>query len=109
MLRLQDYAPDADLTTITQAQAQTALAITYGGESESEKAERVQAILTDVTMIDAMAAEITAGQLNQIQAYAPDVDVSVLTEQDVDLIMTFIYSDMSRGEKLGKIYSILNS
>ena len=109
MLRLQRYAPNIDLSLITQSQAEAALAITYGGESEGDKAERVQAILSDAQVIDTMSGDITVGQSNMIQSFAPDVDVTELTEEDVELILSFIHGGMSRSEALSKIESIVNS
>ncbi|WP_411224602.1 hypothetical protein [Marivita sp. S2033] len=105
--RLKEYAPDADFTNATKAQVQSALAVTYGGESEGVKSDRVKNIFADHNSMETMNMEITAGEAAMIQEYAPNVDVSTLTDQQVQTIKSFIYSDMSRGEKVGKIESIV--
>lgn len=106
---LQQYAPNADLETVTKDQMLAALAVSYGNASESEKAERVQAVLNDYSVVDTMAQDITEGRERMIRAYAPNVDLSTLSEEDVQTIMSYIHSDMSRGETAGKIEAIINS
>ena len=108
MDRLERYAPNADLSMISQAQAEAAIAVIYGGGTRSEKGERVEAILNDYMVVETMAADISEGRLNIIQEYAPNVDASDLSEQDVQLIMNFIHSGMSRGEKLNRIDAVVN-
>ena len=106
---LQQYAPNVDLETVTKDQMLAALAVSYGNASESEKAERVQAVLNDYSVVDTMAQDITEGRERMIRSYAPNVDLSTLSEEDVQTIMSFIHSDMSRGETAGKIEAIINS
>jgi len=108
MDRLERYAPNADLSMISQAQAEAAIAVIYGGGTRSEKGERVEAILNDYMVVETMAADISEGRLNIIQEYAPNVDANDLSEQDVQLIMNFIHSGMSRGEKLNRIDAVVN-
>ncbi|SHI08045.1 hypothetical protein [Marivita hallyeonensis] len=109
LMRLEQYAPGFDWTDVTPAQAQAALAITYGGDSEGVKSERVQAILTDENSMTEMNADITAGQRMMITNYAPNVDVDALSESDVQSILSVIHSGASRGEIAGQIEAIAGS
>ena len=109
MNRLMQYAPDADLSSISQSQAEAALAVTYGGASEGDKSLQVQSILTDERVIDTIADDITAGQIALIETYVPDVDASTLTEEQFQLVMTYIHSGMSRSDKLTKIEGVIGS
>lgn len=109
MMRIEKYAPEVDLTTVEKDQVLSALAITYGSASEGEKRERVQAVLKDYNVVNTLATDISEGQERMIENYVPDVDFSKLTEEDLQLILTYIHSGMSRGETRGKIEAIINS
>ncbi|OSQ44087.1 hypothetical protein [Marivita geojedonensis] len=108
MARLQDYAPDADFGSITQAQAEAALAITYGGESRAVITERVQSILEGAKMDTEMMAMVTTGQASMIEGYVPNADLSALSEDELALALSYIHSSMPRSEKVAKIESLLN-
>lgn len=108
-LSIAQYAPEADLDSITRQQAQTALSVIASGESEGDKSRAVQAILADTSVAVSPASNLTYGQLDLIRTYAPDVDAADLTETDVLQLLSVIHSASSRSEKLAQITSILNS
>lgn len=108
MVRLQRYAPDADLTTITQDQAETALAVTYGGEPESMITERVQNILAGMEMDAETMAVVSQGQMNMLSNYISEDEIATLNEDQLELALGYAYSGMSRGDKLQQIESLLN-
>ena len=108
MLRLEDYAPDADYTDITQAQAEAALAVTYSGDSRSVITDRVAQILDGSEMDADMMAMVTEGQMNLIRSYAPQTDLSNLTEDEVNLALSYAYSGMSNGEKTQQIQQLVS-
>lgn len=106
--RLQQYAPDVDFVSVTQAQAEAALAVTYGGETPSTITERVQNILGGGEMDDATLAVVSAGQENMLRTYVPEADLTVLTEDELQLALSYAYSGMSRSEKTQQIEALLN-
>lgn len=108
LARLQTYAPEADYSSITRAQAQSALSVTYSSASEGEISQRVQEILSDEAAATAMAADITAAQKLMIEQYVPDIDMTVLTEDQLDAIIQAIHAGMERGETVSQIESIIN-
>lgn len=108
MDRLLQYAPEADFGTITQSQAEMALAVTYGGESPSEITRRVQNILSGAEMDADTLTVVSAGQANLLRTYVPEADVSVLTKEELGLAMSYVHSDMPRSEKTAKIDAMIN-
>ena len=108
MERLQQYAPDADFGAITQSQAETALAITYGGESPSTITARVQNVLSGSEMDDEMMVMVTAGQQNLLRTYAPNADLTTLTEDQLTLALSYAYSGMSESEKSQRIGELIS-
>lgn len=108
MLTLKRYAPDADFSTVTQAQAETALSVVYGGTSESDTRIRVQNILNGEQMDAETQAMVTAGQAAMLRTYVPNADLSQLSKEDLALAMSFVHSGMSRSDKIGNIESLFN-
>lgn len=106
MQRLLKYAPDADLGTVTQAQAEMAIAMTYGSGSESEISSRVQSILDD-SSADARVT-VGAGVETLLRRYAPEADLTDLTAEELALAMGYINSEMTRTETADRIQSLLN-
>ncbi|MFA8388236.1 MAG: hypothetical protein ACEPO2_21670 [Pelagibaca sp.] len=106
--RLQDYAPGVDFGTITQNQAETALAISYSGVERSVAAERVQQILGGVEADPDTLVLVDQGREAMIQSYVPEANVGLLTEDERDLAVSFIHSSMSRSEKIQQIEALIN-
>lgn len=108
MERLQEYAPDVDFGTITQSQAELALAVSYSGAARSIAAERVQQILETVEMDPETLVLVDQGREAMIQSYVPEANVGLLTEDERDLAVSYIHSSMSRGEKIQRIEELLD-
>ncbi|MCR9111310.1 hypothetical protein [Marivita sp. XM-24bin2] len=108
MERLLDYAPDADLGTITQSQAEAALAVTYGGESRAVITDRVASILAGEPMDDETLTVVSTGRAAMLQMYVPEADVTVLTDDELALAVSYVHSGMSRSEKTAKIEELVN-
>lgn len=108
MERLVDYAPDADFGTITQPQAEAALAVTYGGESRAVITDRVESILSGSAMDDDTLTVVSSGRAAMLQTYVPGADVTVLTEEELALALSYVHSGMSRSEKTAKIEALIN-
>ncbi len=106
--RLQDYAPNVDFGTITQSQAEIALAVSYSNASRSTAAERVQQILGGVEVDPETLVLVDEGREAMIQSYVPEANVGLLTEDERDLAVSFIHSSMSRGEKIQRIEALLD-
>lgn len=107
--RLMSYAPEADPSVITQAQAESALAITYSGMSAGERRQQVQEILNDYSVVETMTDKISEGRLNLIKTYVPEIQEEELSDQDVQVIISVIHSGMSRAEITSQIKSIMQS
>ena len=66
------------------------------------------------TLITAAALTLTAFSASAmvdtsaIERYAPNADVSALTEAEVNTILSVIHSSDSEGEKRSLIWSLLN-
>jgi hypothetical protein len=106
--RLQDYAPNADFGTITQSQAEIALAVSYSSASRSTTGERVQQILGGGEVDPETLVLVDEGQEAMIQSYVPEANVGLLTEDERDLAVSFIHSSMSRGEKIQRIEALFD-
>lgn len=106
--RLQEYAPDVDFGTITQNQAETALAISYSGTTPSIAAERVQNVLGGIEPDPETLVLVDQGREAMIQSYVPEANVGLLTEDERNLAVSFIHSSMSRGEKIQRIEALLD-
>ncbi len=107
LTRLQEYAPDVDFSTITQSQAEIALAVTYGEESVSTVTRRVQNILSGSEMDAETLAVVTQGQTNMLSTFISADDIALLTEDDLQLALSFAYSGMSRGQKASQIEGLI--
>ena len=108
MERLQEYAPGVDFGTITQNQAETALAVSYSGVERSVAAERVQQILGGVEADPETLVLVDQGREAMIQSYVPEANVGLMTEDERNLAVSFIHSSMSRGEKIQRIEALLD-
>lgn len=106
--RLQDYAPGVDFGTITQNQAELALAVSYSGVERSVAAERVQQILGGVEADPETLVLVDQGREAMIQSYVPEANVGLMTEDERNLAVSFIHSSMSRGEKIQRIEALLD-
>ena len=66
------------------------------------------------TFIAATALALTAFSASAmidtsaVERYVPNADVSSLTEAEQNLLLTFIHSGDSEGEKRSQIWSLLN-
>jgi hypothetical protein len=107
--RLMQYAPGADLSNVTQAQAEAALAVTYGANSPAEASSRAQSILSGEDMDDETMVMITAGETNILRSYVPEADLSGLTEDELEIALSYAYSGMSRSEKTQQIEALVNN
>lgn len=107
LARLQEYAPDVDFSTITQSQAEIALAVTYGDESVSTVTRRVQNILSGSEMDAETLAVVTQGQTNMLSTFISADDIALLTEDELQLALNFAYSGMSRGQKASQIKGLI--
>lgn len=106
MNRLLSFAPDADLSTISQAQAEMAIAATYASDSHSEVTQRVRSILDgddETTRI-----VVGSGVESLLRRYAPDADLTGLTAEELSIAMSYINSDMTRTETAERIQALLN-
>ena len=108
MARLLDYAPNTDFGAITQSQAEAALAVIYGGESRATITSRVESILRGAEMDADTLTIVSEGQAAMLRSYVPEADVTVLTQEELALAMSYVHSGMSRSEKAAQIEALIN-
>ena len=108
MTRLLEYAPNTDFGAITQSQAEAALAVTYGGESRGTITNRVESILSGAEMDADTLKIVNEGQAAMLRNYVPDADVTVLTQEELALALSYVHSGMSRSEKAAQIEALIN-
>lgn len=108
MARLLDYAPNTDFGAITQSQAEAALAVTYSGESRATITSRVESILGGAEMDADTLTIVSEGQAAMLRSYVPEADVTVLTQEELALAMSYVHSGMSRSEKAAQIEALIN-
>ena len=108
MARLLDYAPNSDFGAITQSQAEAALAVTYSGESRATITSRVESILGGAEMDADTLTIVSEGQAALLRSYVPEADVTVLTQEELALAMSYVHSGMSRSEKAAQIEALIN-
>ena len=108
MARLLDYAPNTDFGAITQSQAEAALAVIYGGESRATITSRVESILGGAEMDADTLTIVSEGQAAMLRSYVPEADVTVLTQEELALAMSYVHSGMSRSEKAAQIEALIN-
>lgn len=96
MTMLQTAAPDVDLSTISQAQANAALNILSSSEGSNTDAE-VQALLsTDATPMGETNSASSA-EAAILTRYVPELDVSALTEAQLNSALAIVYSAQSES------------
>ena len=108
MARLRDYAPDVDFTTMTQAQAEAALAVTYGANSEAEIPSRIAGIVEGNEMDAETMVMVSDGQQQILMTYLSEDEIAALTEDELQLALSYAYSGMSRSQKVEQMQALVN-
>ncbi|ETX28278.1 hypothetical protein RISW2_08780 [Roseivivax isoporae LMG 25204] len=104
---LMEAAPEANLDMIPQARLDAALVALNSEMSESDRQGRVQELLSTDTAAVSEMNSATAAEVAIINDYAPDVDVSTLSDEQVTSALAIIYSTDSRADAEGRIQTLL--
>ncbi|KHQ54916.1 hypothetical protein [Mameliella alba] len=95
---IEKYFPNVNVETLTELQVTQLTTIAASGESVSEKRAQMRALLIDVNFepMEPVDMEVTTGltefERSQINLYAPELDVSSLTENEIQRLQTAITS-----------------
>ncbi|WP_420326883.1 hypothetical protein [Mameliella sp.] len=106
---IEKFFPNVNVETLTELQVTQLTNIAASGESVSEKRAQMRALLTDVNFepVDSVDVDVTTGltefERSQINLYAPELDVSSLTEIEIQRLQTAITSgDNSEIDKVAR-------
>ncbi|MFD1344320.1 hypothetical protein [Litorisediminicola beolgyonensis] len=106
---LDQYVTGVDYSKLPQATVDAALAASTSEMSASDREARVTAILTgDATPMGSEGNTATAAEVATINAYAPSIDVSSLTDAEVNTAMNVIYSEENRDDVASRLESLFN-
>lgn len=104
---IHQYAPDADVSTLSEEQLLQIQNIIHSGDSESEKRNKVKAYfessMAPGNVVIEMPEERDPEYAEEILVYVPDADLSTLTEEELLQIENILHSSDSESEKRGKI------
>lgn len=106
--RVYVVVPEDQVANLTDAQKEDAIRIVDTYESRAEAEARLNAIILDAPMNFGTNA-VTEGEAALINFYAPEVDVSALSQDEVETILSLIYSEDSVAEIESGISSIVQS
>ncbi len=107
---IEKYLPGIQVETLSDDQVVQLNNLAKSGNSESEKALRMRGLVSDQNFEDYEAVEyeptegLTDGQRAEISKYAPELDVSTLSDMQVQRLQNVITS----GDE-GEINRVLNS
>lgn len=95
---IEKFFPNVNVETLTERQVTQLTSIATSGESVSEKRAQMRALLTDANFEPMEPVELdintdlTEFERNQIKLYAPELDVSSLTELEIQRLQSAITS-----------------
>ena len=94
---LNEYVDGVDYSTIPQPTLDAALSVANSEGSATDRAETIRELLMDDGMAVGDANTATSGEIALIRIHAPNVDVSTLTEPQVNTILSMIRSNDPNG------------
>lgn len=108
MALLDQYVDGVDYSMMPQARVDAAISAAQSGMSESDKSSEIVALLSDdaTPMSDMNSASVS--EIALIRQYAPDADVSTLSDQQVQSVLAIIYSSENAGDVRGDVEAYLN-
>ena len=104
--RIQQYVPDADISTWSQPQVDQALNIINSADNRSDAEAQLQALMGD-DMTTVSGAELTEAERTQLDQYVDGVDYSQLPQARVDAALSVLNSEMSESDRAGRIEELL--
>lgn len=106
---LDQYVSGVDYSTLPQATVDAAISAANSEMSASDRQARVTAILTgDETDMGSDTNTATAAEVATINAYAPSIDVSTLSDAEVNTALNVIYSEENRDEVASRLETLFN-
>ncbi|KMK68174.1 hypothetical protein [Puniceibacterium sp. IMCC21224] len=106
---LQPYTPGVDLTMVSRAQAQPALAVINSGEANADMGGTVSAIIIGTDEAIGEGNSATAGQVAALKHFMPDLDVSALSEAQLKSALAAVNSGTGTNEVRSQLETIAKS
>ena len=100
MATLSRYVDDVDFTTLPQPVVDSALSVANSEDDESEAQRKIEALIAEYDQNADMATGMATGMGNgateaqtvMINRFAPSLDVSTLSDGQVDVVLNYINS-----------------
>tara|TARA_R100000750_G_scaffold31539_1_gene20164 strand:- start:860 stop:1279 length:420 start_codon:yes stop_codon:yes gene_type:complete len=93
---IESFLPRVKVETLTDQQIQGLMVIAQGGDSESEKGLKMRGLVTEANLeaIDTVEIEVqtelTEAERAEIGRYAPELDIAMLSDIDVQRLQNAI-------------------
>lgn len=102
MAAIQKYAPDVDVSTMSEQQIDAVMNVINSGDSEGEKSAKISALVGEAGD-NTVVSEVSSGQLARLQQYAPELDFTGITASELEQALNVIDSADSKGEALAQL------
>lgn len=99
---VREYLPDADLSQLSEQEFDALVGVALSSDSRSEK---VAAMKSLVNTDDGVAVTVSSGQLSELQAYAPDIDFTEMSAQQIAHASGIINSAETRSDAIAQLRS----
>ncbi|ETX14899.1 hypothetical protein OCH239_21290 [Roseivivax halodurans JCM 10272] len=108
MVTLSRYVDNVDFTTLPQPIVDSALSIANSEDDESEAQRKIESLLVDYQQpADTMGNGATEAQMVIINRHAPSLDVSTLSDTQVDVVLNYINSTDDASISENEILSLV--
>ncbi|MBN7785858.1 hypothetical protein JYP51_13075 [Ponticoccus gilvus] len=102
MTAIQEYAPNVDVSTMSEQQIDAVMNVIHGSDSEGEKSAKILALVGEAGD-NTVVSEVSSGQLARLQQYAPELDFTGITASELEQALNLIDSADSKGEALAQL------
>ncbi len=102
LTQIEKFLPNVDAAMLTDTQVNSLVGIINGGGSRSEKVATMRAL---VGVENPVVTELTAAELSELQAYAPEIDFSRFTAAEITQAQGIIDSAETRSDALAQLRS----
>jgi hypothetical protein len=107
MAQLNQYVSGVDYSLIPRPTIDAALNVANSEMSASDREGKIERLLSGDSMDYGSAGSITASEATMLEEYAPGIDVTTLTVNQVDGALAIIYSTESRTDAEQKVQAYL--
>lgn len=102
MAKIQQYAPNVDVSTMSEQQVDAVMNIINGGDSMGEKQAKISGLVGEAGD-NTVVSEVSSGQLVRLQQYAPGLDFTGISASELEQALNVIDSSESKGDALAQL------